>query len=354
VTAIWKKAEGAWELMSPIGFAAESALHDLVADAPMVLPLSGQPQLAVVGREVALGANYADLIALEITGRPVIIEVKLAHNAEARRAVVAQVLTYAAYIHSQTPTTLSEILASHLRQRGFATLADAAKNADQTGEFDATEFEEGLAAHLLAGSFRLVLVLDSAPEELVRLIGFLENVGEKLLIDLVTVSTFEVGGTRILVPQRVDPDRSDFRSAPIPASRPKGQLTEGSDEWLKSIQTASSAEQPKFQKLAAWAASLEKLPGVRLFSYQGLRGIVTLLPRLQPENAGLVSIYNDNGRAYLAVFRTVFERRAPKTTPLVESLIRPTLLGQGNTVSTISEDLLGALTSAYEEAVSLK
>lgn len=39
------------------------------------------------------------MIAVEPNGRLVVIEVKLANNAEARRAVVAQVLTYAAYLH---------------------------------------------------------------------------------------------------------------------------------------------------------------------------------------------------------------------------------------------------------------
>ena len=63
-----------------------------------MLPLTGAPQLVVVGREVQLGNGYADLIAVEPSGRLAIIEVKLARNAEARRAVVAQVLTYAAYL----------------------------------------------------------------------------------------------------------------------------------------------------------------------------------------------------------------------------------------------------------------
>lgn len=41
------------------------------------------------GSEVRLGSGYADLLAVETGGRPVLIEVKLAYNAEARRAGVA-------------------------------------------------------------------------------------------------------------------------------------------------------------------------------------------------------------------------------------------------------------------------
>ena len=41
----------------------------------MLLPLAGQPQLTVVGKEVLLTGNWADLIAVETSGRLVIFEV---------------------------------------------------------------------------------------------------------------------------------------------------------------------------------------------------------------------------------------------------------------------------------------
>jgi len=52
----------------------------------------------MLGREVLCGTGYADLIAVEIvTGRAVIIEIKLASNTD-RRQVLTQVLGYAAYL----------------------------------------------------------------------------------------------------------------------------------------------------------------------------------------------------------------------------------------------------------------
>jgi RecB family endonuclease NucS len=59
-----------------------------------MLPLAGFPRLTVLGREVRLGGGYADLLAVESSARLVVIEVKLADNAESRRTVVAQVLSY--------------------------------------------------------------------------------------------------------------------------------------------------------------------------------------------------------------------------------------------------------------------
>jgi hypothetical protein len=89
VTALWRSDGSGWGLLAAAGFPDEAALHGLVEEAPQLLPLSGAPQLVVVGREVPLGGGYADLVAVEASGRMAVIEVKLARNSEARRAVVA-------------------------------------------------------------------------------------------------------------------------------------------------------------------------------------------------------------------------------------------------------------------------
>ena len=208
MTAIWRHDGTGWRLTAPAAFPDEATLHDLVAGTPHLLPLAGSPRLTVIGREVRLGANYADLLAIEPSGRLTIVEVKLAHNAEARRAVIAQILTYAAFLHGLDPATLErDILRAHLHKRGHESLAAAAAADDQTGSFDAASFRDGLAESLAGGSFRLVLVLDDAPEELVRLAGYLGTVAEKLLIDLVAISAYQIDGSQILVPQRIDPER---------------------------------------------------------------------------------------------------------------------------------------------------
>src|SRR5215467_2369671 len=133
-----------------------------------MLPLAGTPQLTVLGREVRLGSGYADLLAVESTGRLVIIEVKLAGNAESRRAVVAQVLSYAGYLQGLDPEQLdSQVL-------GKSVLA-AVQAGDQQHAVDAEDFRVGLARSLAEGSFRLVIVLDSAPDELVQVMGYLQS-----------------------------------------------------------------------------------------------------------------------------------------------------------------------------------
>jgi hypothetical protein len=169
VTSIWTTSESGWSLLSPSGFPDEATLHSLVEEAPQLLPLAGEPQLIVLGREVPIGGGSADLVAVEPSGRLAIIEVKLASNSESRRAVVAQLLGYAAFLRGTPLAQLeSVILKSNLAKRGYASIAVAVEESDQTGSFDGETFERSVGESLDTGRFRLVLVLDKAPPELVR------------------------------------------------------------------------------------------------------------------------------------------------------------------------------------------
>ena len=58
----------------------------------------------------------------------------------------------------------------------------------------------------------------------------------------------------------------------------------------------------------------------------------TLLPRIMPDNAGLVTIWNDNHQPYITVYRSVFERLAPNSIEPVEHAIAPIKIVDGNTV----------------------
>ena len=352
MTALWRDDGSGWGLLAAAGFADEAALHGLVEEAPQLLPLSGAPQLVVVGREVALGGGSADLLAVEASGRLAVIEVKLARNSEARRAVVAQVLTYAAFLHGMDVATLEqEVLGRQLRDRGYDSLAGAIAANDQEGSLDSEEFAAALAANLASGAFRLVLVLDDAPSELVRLVGYLEAVGGQLVIDLVTVTPYDVDGTRIMVPQRVDPERVYTPESPRRAGETKPSIvptTTGADEFVAAIDAAPAEDRAELRRLADWAISLEQEGLVRLLTGHGKKGRKTLLPRLRVDDAGLVTIWNDHG-PYVSVWRTVFERRAANEIPAVEAAIG-TRIGTGNTIRSISDEALRALSRAYRTA----
>lgn len=330
-------------------YPAEADLHDLVEPTPQMLPLAGSPQLTVLGREVRLGGGSADLLAVESTGRLVIIEVKLAENAESRRAVVAQVLSYAGYLQGLDAGQMeAQVLVGHLGSEG--SVLGAVQADDQQHAVDPSDFKDGLARSLAEGSFRLVIVLDTAPDELVQVVGYLQSVTDKIDIDLVTVATYEVGGARVLVPQRIEPARRvrEMSDAEVGA-RQSGGLSPGSAEFRIAVAEAPPRRRDTLLHLADWADALELQNLVKLSTYRGKAGITTLLPRLAADNSGLVSIVCDAKSVYMQFWRTVFERRAPDAIAAVEAILG-TELKQGNSTHAFPESLLAALTGAYREA----
>jgi hypothetical protein len=357
MTAIWRDDGKGWRLEAPTGFNDEASLHTLVEQSPQVLPLSGSPALVVLGREVRLGNGFADLLGIEDTGRPVIIEVKLAHNSEARRAVVTQILTYAAYLRGISCEDFESLLVRHIRERGFESVADAVRAHDQVASLDVVSFSENISANLAHGSFRLVIVLDESPAELVQLVGYLEAVTDGLVIDLVTISKYDVGESAILVPQRIDAERHELPALgirPTTEITDQGYLAEGADDFVAAIGAAPQDQKPLLNKLAAWAQRLEKDGLVSVATFHGtLNGRMTLLPRLRTDNAGLVTVWKEaNGSAALQFWRTVFERRAPNSLPGVERAAAPSAVGRGNTTRDITDELLNAIEAAYREATS--
>lgn len=351
MTAIWRNDGSGWRMLAPTGYPEERALHSLVEEAPQMLPLAGGDRLTVVGREVLLGNGKADLIAVEPSGRIAVIEVKLASNAEARRAVIAQILTYAAYLRGLSIETLEgSVLVNHLVDRQFQTLAEAVAADDQEGSFDRGAFTTGLTDSLQAGAFRLVLVLDEAPDELVQLVGYLEAVAPVLTIDLITVASYDIGGSQVLVPQRVDPER--VRPIGPPKRPPTGEATRGADKFRAAIDEAPEDARELLHRMCNWAVALEREGLARLISYEGVSGVWSLLPHITTDEAGLVTIYNQNG-GHLALHRTVFERRAPRTMERVEVIIAPARIGRGTYAPEITEELLDALTAAYREAAGV-
>lgn len=347
LTAIWHKGEQGWAILEPVGFPDEAALHTLVADAPQVLPLAGSPRLVVLGSEVRIGSGSADILGVEPSGRLAIIEVKLAKNAEARRAVVAQILTYAAYLRGASRESLEhDLLGSHLAKRQYAGVFEAVDENTQDGSVQAEAFLKGLDESLAAGAFRLVLVLDQAPAELVQLVGYLESVAPELTIDLVTVSKYSVDGAAILVPQRVDPERAEA-VVPVKAASAasKGYYADGGADFRETAESLAEPLRQKTLRLYGWAKQLESDGLANLRGFHGT-DYVTLLPYPIGHDAGLVTVASDGS---LWTWRSVFEKRAPGSITAVETALKAPLK-QGGTVRDPPDEVLDAIRSAYAAA----
>ena len=353
MTDIWTNSVEGWRLESAQAFDTEETLHRLILENLEFLPLPGSPRLTVLGNEVELGTGYPDILAIESSGRPVIIEVKLARNPEARRAIVSQIIAYAAFLHGFDVKTLEQgPLRRHLTDAGHGSILGAVQAHDQEGSVDPDSFRNSLQECLDKGSFRLVFVLDEVPAELERVVCYLDTVTvQDLAIDLITLRMYEINGTRVALPQRVSPDLRT-RSADVGPGKSrsaafKGDLSEGSDAFRTTIAGATKEDREVFEQLIAWAEKLADLPNVRL-STNSYPETKNLLPQVMPDNKCLAYIANYKNKPSVYAYRSVMERLAPNSIEHVEKASGKTI--RSGTRVPIEPHVLEALDSAYREA----
>lgn len=356
MSGIWTKTESGWRVAPSRSFDNEEELHDLVEDNIHMLPLAGSPRLFVLGREVPLGRGYADLLAVEESGRPVVVEVKLARSPEAKRAIVAQVLSYAAYLQGYDVLSLSNgPLKNSLTRSGHESILQAVKAQDQENAVESDTFETSMQEYLDKGIYRLVLILDETSVELEQIAAYLDSVTtHAFAIDLISFSIYEVNGAEIAMPQRVSPDLSEISdSAMVVSSKRTSRRSsreEGPSAFVDSLAGIDGEDREEFDRIVKWAKEIAKIPGVDLLTSTGVnRDRFTLLPQLETQKAGLVTIWNDNRKPYIQFWRSMFERLAPDSMQSVEQAAGVNI-GQGNTGRGASPALLDALTSAYREA----
>ena len=355
--------EAGWTLGAPRSFPDEKTLHKLIAENPQLLPLAGSPQLTILGSEVPLGTGYADILAVEPSGRPAIIEVKLAKNSEARRAIVAQVLAYAAFLQGLTVENLEQMnLQTHLSKAGYGSILEAVQANDQDGEVDADSFSARLQEFLDHGNFRLVLVLDDTSDELERILAYLDAMTiQALTVDLITMRVYEVNGAQVALPQPVVLDLNATRAQiESRGSRPTGPrpttqkpvYSEGSDAFRRSIADVSGENRAEYDKLIAWAEKVAELPNIRLIS--GLGKHTSLKPIIRPNDRGLVNISrrSPDSPPTFKVERSVFVRHAPNSLADIKQKFPSVKIGGGNSVPT-EDEFLDALTAAYREAAGV-
>ena len=166
-----------------------------------------------------------------------------------------------------------------------------------------------------------------------------------------TVTQYEVGGERVIVPQRVEPARVEPQDEGSDAGGPGGPMlvtTRGADDFLASIKTAPESGRALLSKLAEWAQALEDEGLARLGATRGVAGRKMLKPCIPSVDVGPVTIWNDNGPS-MSLWQSVFERHAPAAIAPLEALTGIEL-GVGRAVPDLTDELLEALMAAYRGA----
>lgn len=169
---------------------------------------------------------------------PTLVEVKRASNRELRRQVVGQILDYAANA-SQFWS------ADKLRTDFYATCAASHQEPNdqfaellETPDFDEDEFWKRVAANLTSGRMRLLVVADDIPNELGRVIEFLNEQMAPATIAAVELRSFVNGADRILAPRIIGiTSRSSAKKGKTTVEHPTNET-----EWWAEFEAAHGPE----------------------------------------------------------------------------------------------------------------
>ncbi len=100
-----------------------------------------------------------------------------------------------------------------------------------------------------------MIVIDTVPADLAELVGYLQDMtSDRLNLDLVTVTAYEVGDRRVLVPQLVEPDRQAF-PATAPTTPHGSVITKDPEVFAKAIQESPAEHRPSYSASTTWTWS---------------------------------------------------------------------------------------------------
>jgi hypothetical protein len=195
-----RSSGGPWSSPARRGFGLEQELEALIHAFPEVLP-GVSPAALAVDQFVIPGGGSVDLVVLEADASITVVECKLAKNAEARRTVVGQILSYAASIAKLDADAFLARFDARLSRSAIDALAPEA-GAGEAEDWDESRFRHDLARTLADGAFRLVIAVDRITEELRSIVEYLntrtDDSVEVLALELDLVAQ---DGIEVLIPR---------------------------------------------------------------------------------------------------------------------------------------------------------
>ncbi len=326
-------------------------LQRLLRDQPNVI----EPGLFVVAEEFGnftSGWRSIDLLGIGEDRRLVVVELKRGNTGE---TMELQAIRYAAMAANMTLDQIVDAHGQYLRRRGIAEDAEERVHACLVEEGGVEE------PQVATERPRILLVSEDFSKELTTSVLWLNEVG--LDIRCVRLRVYRHQGELLVDVDQVIPlpEAQDYlvqvrkRTAETDDPRPaSGRWVLNDKDFEASIDEAPEEHQSGLKRLLEMARSIERAGHAQLSTYHGKRGGLSLLVRLQPENVGLVTVYNDRA-PYLQFWRSVFERRAPKSIAPLNEALKPKSLSQGGWIQIsgeIDSCILGLVEKAYAEANS--
>jgi hypothetical protein len=138
---------------------------------------------------------------LESDASITVVECKLAKNAEVRRAVVGQILSYAASIAKLDVDDFLARFETRLGRSAVEALAPEAGSGETEG-WDELRFRNDLARRLADGAFRLVIAVDRITEELRSIVEYLNTrTDESVEVLALELDLIAHAGVEVLIPR---------------------------------------------------------------------------------------------------------------------------------------------------------
>ena len=197
-----RNAKGELEPLTEERFETEELLQELIGQHPELL--AGEQmrpddplRWILIKREMPIEGWAVDHLLIDQHARPTLVEVKRGSNREIRRTIVGQMLDYAA--------TAASVWSERDMRRIFEESSD--NPDDEIGnllgddsEPDIDAFWEQVAVNLDANRLRLLFVADEIPNELERVVKFLnEQTRDNLEVLAVEVKRYPGRSTQTLV-----------------------------------------------------------------------------------------------------------------------------------------------------------
>jgi len=200
--------EGSELAQQPEPFRNEYELQEILAEHPVLLVDRDDSALVTITREFPLESGFADIFLIDSNGLPVIVEVKLAWSVESRREVVGQLCDYLSAMSNLAPDAVNA-RTEGLLEETFQSMACAEGAENPEDRF--VRVKSNFASYLRTGQIRGIIVLDAAPDDLIREFSYL-NEHSDLDLRLLVVERYRLGRneyfyhSRFLVSGETDPE----------------------------------------------------------------------------------------------------------------------------------------------------
>ena len=328
----------------------ETDLQRLVARDPRIARLGAVTNLAVLGEDLVLGNIAPDILAVEPSGRPVIIEIRIAREGRSNLWTVARALWLASGLArssveqidaeltrqarsgtgSHPGKSVEEICSAAFRNTGTKdnyTQRVAGELSPPGGTNDRTEpYAKRLARRLARGEARIVLVLNEATDEIEQVAGYLAQIGHPtLMVDVVIVKAYQIGNQTLIETRRVAGTELLERTPDPVTSLPDSQVSPGNEAFLAQLEHLPSSFAKRTGRVAQWmteqAAGNDKLTIASTTTPESNEASLAL--RIKTRSEPLIELASYAKTPRVHVRRNVLEDCAPKALRAIEEWIAP-------------------------------